>query len=83
MSIIRKITQSPYLTLASGLILMGTSGYEIIDTLDQPVVGAHHGIFVFSLIQVFKVFDEILHELRGISQIEKAEDEKHKEQRHE
>lgn len=67
---LRQITQSPYLNLLSGLILLLTSAYEIVVTADVADIGVSHGILLFSVIQVFKVFPDIMH---GLSEIEEAD----------
>ena len=53
-------TQSPFINLLSGLILMLTSGYETWISIEEFSVGAHHGVLVFSLIQILKSLPEIL-----------------------
>ena len=67
---LRQITQSPYLNFFSGLILLITSGYEIIMTIDKTHIGVSHGILIFSIIQILKVLPEIMH---GLSEIEEAD----------
>ncbi len=68
---LRKITQSPYLNLISGLILLLSSAYEIITTIDETSFAVRHGILIFSIIQIVKVIPEILH---GLTEIEEAEE---------
>ena len=68
---LRQITESPYLNLFSGLILLFTSAYETIRTLEEPSLGLHHGILVFSIVQIIKVIPEIMH---GLVQIQEADD---------
>ena len=68
---LRKITQSPYLNLLSGLVLLVTSAYEIAVTVDGAVIGARHGILVFSLIQILKTLPEVMH---GLSEIQEADE---------
>ncbi len=71
MEMLRQITQSPYLNLFSGLILLITSAYETIITLDEGHIGVRHGILIFSIIQIVKVFPEIMH---GLTQIQEADE---------
>lgn len=66
---LKKITQSPFLNLFSGLILLVTAGYETWESFDDFSVGVHHGILVFSLIQIVKSIPEIMH---GLKEIEEA-----------
>ena len=68
---LRRITQSPYLNLLSGLILLTTSGYEVFLTIDETALGVRHGILIFSIIQVVKAIPEIMH---GLSEVQEAED---------
>ena len=51
---LRDITQSPYLNLLSGLILLMTAGYETVETFDHLHLATHHGVLCFSLIQIIK-----------------------------
>ena len=68
---LKTITQSPYLNLLSGLVLLGTSAYEIAMTVDETTFGVRHGILIFSLVQIAKVIPEILH---GLEQIQEADE---------
>ena len=68
---LKKITASPWLNLLAGIILLITSGYEIWDSLGEATLGAHHGVFVFGLIQILKSIPEIMH---GLDEIEKGEE---------
>ncbi|MES9851153.1 MAG: hypothetical protein ABW170_04895 [Candidatus Thiodiazotropha sp. L084R] len=68
---LRQITNSPYLNLLSGLILLVASAYEIAVTANNLLFGVNHGILVFSIIQLTRVFPEIM---RGLAEIEDAEE---------
>lgn len=68
---LREITKSPYLNLLSGLILLITSAYETIATLDEASFGVPHGILVFSVIQIIKAIPEIMH---GLTEIQEADE---------
>ena len=65
----KKITQSPILNLVSGVVLLVTAGYEVMLGLGESPMGAAHGIFVFSIVQIFKSIPEILH---GLEKLEKV-----------
>lgn len=67
---LRTITQSPYLNLLSGLILLMTAGYETVETFDHFHLGSHHGVLVFSLIQILKTIPEFMH---GLKEVEESE----------
>jgi hypothetical protein len=51
--------QNPFVNLLSCFVLLLTSGYEVWSTIEEFSVGAHHGLFFFSLVQILKVFPEI------------------------
>jgi hypothetical protein len=64
-----RITQSPYLNLLSGMILLSASLYEIVVTMDEAAFGIRHGILIFSIIQIVKTIPEIMH---GLTEIQEA-----------
>lgn len=59
---IRRITSMPSLNLLVGIIFVVTGGseiYEIYSTdLEGPRLGAHHGIFIAGIFQVFKTIPD-------------------------
>ena len=61
---LKKITQSPYLNLLSGLILLTTAGYESWISFENFTVGAHHGLLIFSLIKVIKCIPDLMYALK-------------------
>ena len=56
---LNNFVKNSFVSLLSGLILLLTSGYEVWSTIGEFTVGAHHGIFIFSIVQILKVFPEI------------------------
>ncbi|WP_135606973.1 hypothetical protein [Solemya velesiana gill symbiont] len=68
---LKRITQSPFLNILSGLILLATAGNEIIETLGEPSIGAHHGIAIFGIIQILKAIPELMH---GLKEAEEAKE---------
>lgn len=70
---LKKITESPYLNLLSGLILLMTAGYETLETLDEFHLAAHHGLLVFSVIQIIKTIPEFMHGLKEVEESERVE----------
>jgi len=67
---LKRITQCPCLNLFSGLILLITSGYETWENLSEFHLAVHHGILVFSVIQIIKTFPEFMH---GCKEVEESE----------
>ena len=53
-----KVIKSPYLHLLSGVILLITSAVEIFQKIGDDSLGSHHGLFVFSLIQIIRTIPE-------------------------
>lgn len=67
---LKKIVENPYINLIAGLILIISSGKEIIEKLDEGV-GAHHGVFIFGLLQALKSIPEIVEALDRMSKLKK------------
>jgi len=63
---LKKIVHSPYLNLFSGFALLFTSGWETLARFDEFALAAHHGVLVFSLIQIARTIPEIMHGLKEI-----------------
>jgi hypothetical protein len=62
------ITRSPYLNLLSGFVLLITSGYETWHTIDHLSLGAHHGVLIFSIIQILKTLPDIMDGTRELTE---------------
>lgn len=71
MSTLKKIVENPWLNLISGLVLFITSGMEIIRTLGDGHIGAHHGVAVFGLVKVVQCLPDILEGTHKVSKIRK------------
>ncbi len=69
---LEKITQSRYLNLLSGFVLLFTSGYETWHTIDHFSIGAHHGVLIFSIIQILKTLPEIMDGARELTEAKSA-----------
>ena len=67
---LNKITQSSYLNLLSGTILLITAGYEMWEGFGEAGLGAHHGVAFFGLIQMLKSIPEIM---VGLKELEQAQ----------
>jgi len=67
---LKQITQNPILNLICGLILLATAAIETFESFHELSIGAHHGILVFSIIQIAKSLPEIMH---GLKEIEESE----------
>jgi len=66
------ITRSPYLNLFSGIVLLITSGYETWRTIAHFSLGVHHGVLVFSIIQILKTLPEIMDGTKELAEAKAA-----------
>ncbi len=57
---------SPYVKLFCGLLLLLTSGSEVITSLGDGSIGTHHGVFVFGLVQILKAIPELQEGVRDL-----------------
>ena len=64
---LKEFIESPYLSLFTGLLLVATSLAEVIRTIDDDVIGSHHGILVFGIVQILSALPEIVYGLKDMS----------------
>ncbi len=67
---IKKIAQSPYLNILAGIVLLLTAGYEVVTSIEEELLGAHHGVFFYAIVSIFRCLPEFMH---GIEDLEKGE----------
>ena len=67
MSLLKQFAENIYINLIAGFILFITSGVEIVHTLDEGTIGAHHGIAVFALVKILKDLNDIFHGAEHVS----------------
>lgn len=70
---LKRITTSPYLNLFSGLVLLGSSGYEVMSTWSEGSAGLEHGVFVYSLVHIIQTIPDLMH---GLTEIEESREYK-------
>jgi hypothetical protein len=63
---LKKITESPWLNLVAGIILLLTAGTEVWESFGDGSVGTHHGVFIFGLIHIIKTIPEFMHGLHEL-----------------
>lgn len=63
---LKSIVHSPYLNLFSGAILLLTSSWETWNRFDDFSLAAHHGVLVFSIVQLMRTIPEIFDGLKDI-----------------
>lgn len=71
LKLLKRFAENAYVNLLSGLILLVTSGKEIMESLDDGGIGAHHGVVVFALLHILKVFPDVVHGTEQVIKIEK------------
>ena len=69
---LEKITRSSHLNLLSGLILLITAGYETWEAIEDFNLGAHHGVLIFSIIQILKSLPEFLEGAKDMAEAKSA-----------
>jgi len=65
----RKILHSPQLSLMVGIILLCTAGYEILQTIEESSIGAHHGLLIYSLTHCAKAVSEMKEGLKELAEV--------------
>lgn len=57
------LLKHPWTTLIVGLILIGTSGWEVYEAFheetEQMKIGGHHGVLIYGIFQSLKAIPEI------------------------
>ena len=68
--LVARIAESPGLTMAAGVVLLLTAGWEIVEGFGEEFSpGAHHGLAVFGLLQVIAALPHCLH---GVQQMHES-----------
>ncbi len=73
MRLIKAIAMSPYLNLITGVILFASGLLESLQDyqdLEEFHFGIHHGITLFSLVQILKTIPEFFESFKYISHAE-------------
>ncbi len=70
---LKSFVNNPYVNMASGILLLASSGYEIFVAAEEVAIGTGHGIFVYAMLHTLRSFPEITH---GLDNVEKANEEK-------
>jgi len=65
---IRKFLKSPYLNLTAAIVLLVTAAYEVYLGMEEFHLGAEHGLFVFSVIQILKVVPDIAEAVHDLNE---------------
>lgn len=61
MRLLARFAENPCVNLLAGVILLVTAGIEIVQNLEQDVIGVHHGVAVFAGLQILRVLPELVH----------------------
>lgn len=71
MSKLKYIVEHPWINLLSGLILLISASIEIVQTIEENDLGAHHGVAIFAVIHILQNLPHILHGLEQTSKMNK------------
>jgi hypothetical protein len=69
LKLLGNFAENVYVSLVTGLILLVSSSIEVVNTLDSGVIGAHHGVLVFSIYHILKTLPELQHGAAEVSKI--------------
>jgi hypothetical protein len=69
LKLLGSFAENVYVSLITGLILLISSAIEVINTLDAGVIGAHHGVLIFSIYHILKTLPELQHGAVEVSKI--------------
>lgn len=61
-----RIIKSPWVSLASGLILMVSSGFEVYSEIADAKIGAHHGLLVYGFVMILRTIPDLHHGLENL-----------------
>ena len=63
---VHNLATSPWLNVFAGLTLLVTSAWETWETIESGKVAAHHGVFVYALVQLIRVFPDLLEGVKSL-----------------
>ena len=65
-----RLLASPWLNFLVGLVLVLSSGWETVEAFSEEsnTLGAHHGVLLFSVVQVLKVLPDLMEALRSVDE---------------
>lgn len=65
-----RLLTSPWLNFLVGLVLVVSSGWETAQAFleESNTLGAHHGVLLFSIVQVLKVLPELMEAARNVDE---------------
>lgn len=66
---LKAFAENVYVNLASGLILLVGASIEIVSTLEEGVIGAHHAVAVYGLLHTLKYLPHLVHGAEEVSKI--------------
>jgi len=66
---IKKFAENVYVNFTAGLALLISSGVEVVRTVEEGAIGAHHGVVVFAIVQILKTLPHFIHGAEEVSKI--------------
>ena len=65
-----RVLSSPWLNFLVGLVLVFSSGWETVQAFleEENTLGAHHGVLLFSIVQVLKILPELMEAARSVDE---------------
>ena len=69
--LLKEFAENVYINLIVGLTLFITAATEIVRTMEEGVIGAHHGVAVYGLLQIFRVLHDLQHGAEHLTKMDK------------
>lgn len=63
---IETITQNPWLNMLIFVAMLISAGNEVWQSIQQFELGAHHGVFVYALLQCLKTLPDLFEPLESL-----------------
>ena len=64
--LIKKLGQNPWLNMLIFVVLLISAGNEIWQSIQQFELGAHHGVFLYALMQCLKTLPDLFEPLKSL-----------------
>jgi hypothetical protein len=63
---IETITQNPWLNMLIFVAMLISAGHEVWQSIQQFELGAHHGVFLYALLQCLKTLPDLFEPLESL-----------------
>ncbi len=64
---IKTLSQNPWLNMLIFLVMLISAGNEIWQSIERFELGAHHGVFLYALVQCLKTLPDLFEPLESLA----------------